>query len=355
MKRPSLNVKRENVAVRAFGSAFTVFLLLMVSGCGRNRPPAPLPVHLHRYECALMALPPDSVASALPALAAAYPPYLAGADLSDTLNVLQLRLFVQDPWVRETYAAVEAFYGDGGHLEAELGRMFARARALFPDWQPPKVYTYISGLDYPRRVVYADSVLSLGLDLYLPDRAAAYREAGFPAYIARRMGPAALPVEVAQAVAVARLPSRAAATSDGLSEGLEPASAQGLTAMGTLLDEIVYQGKILCIVDRLLPETDERQKLFYDEAQWQWCKANEAALWHHWMKERLLYETDLNRTKHYINDGPGNLAFEDAPPRLVQYIGWRIVSRYLQRVPADDPELWTRPAQDVLRISGYKP
>lgn len=329
---------------------------LGLTACGgENRKPAPLPVELHRYECALMALPPDSISAALPDLAAAYAPYLAGADLSDTLNVLQLRLFVQDPWVREAYAAVEACYGDGRGLAETLGTLFARARDLFPDWQPPKVYTYISGLDYPRRVVYADSVLSLGLDLYLPDRAAQYREAGFPGYIAQRMGPAALPVEVAQAVAVARLPSRAAATSGGLTGRLDPASAQGLTAMGTLLDEIVYQGKILCIVDRLLPEVDERQKLFYDEAQWRWCKDNEAALWHYWMKEQLLYETDLNRTKHFINDGPANLAFEGAPPRLVQYIGWRIVSRYLQRVPADDPALWMRPAQEVLRISGYKP
>lgn len=314
--------------------------LLLAVGCGRQ-PVEPLPVELHRYERALMTLPPDSISAALPGLALEFPPYLAGADLDDTLNVLQLQAFVLDPWVRETYEAVEACYGDGRGLADELGTLFARARGLFPDWVPPKVYTYISGLDYPQRVVYADSVLSLSLDLYLPDRAAQYREAGFPNYIAQRMGPSALPVEVAQAVAVARLPARA--------------DARGLTRMGTLLDEAVYQGKMLCVVDRLLPEADEKQKLFYDEAQWRWCKDNEAALWHHWMKEQLLYETDLNRTKHYINDGPANLAFQGAPPRLVQYIGWRIVSRYLQRVPADDPELWTRPAQEVLRLSGYKP
>ena len=316
-------------------------LALTAVACGR-RAVVPLPVALHRYEQALMALPPDSIAAALPSLAAEYAPYLSGADLTDAQNVLQLQTFVLDPWVKETYGAVEACYGDGGGLAAGLGRLFAQAQALFPDFQTPQVYTYISGLDYPNRVVYADSVLSLALDLYLPDHAAAYRAAGFPNYIAQRLGPDALPVEVAQAIAVERLPSREAGT-------------DGLTRMGTLLDEVVYQGKILCIVDKLLPGVDERQKLFYDEAQWRWCKDNEAALWHHWMKEQLLYETDLNRTKHYINDGPGNLAFQDAPPRLAQYIGWRIVSRYLQRVPADDPELWTRPAQDVLRISAYKP
>lgn len=316
-------------------------LTVTAVACGR-REVTPLPVSLHRYEQALMALPPDSIAAALPSLAAGYAPYLSGADLTDPQNVLQLQAFVLDPWVKETYEAVEACYGDGRALSAGLGRLFAHAQALFPDLQTPQVYTYISGFDYPNRVVYADSVLSLALDLYLPDHAAAYRAAGFPNYIAQRLNPDALPVEVAQAIAVERLPARA--------EG-----ADGLTRMGTLLDEIVYQGKILCIVDRLLPEVDERQKLFYDEAQWRWCKDNEAALWHYWMKEQLLYETDLNRTKHYINDGPANLAFQDAPPRLAQYIGWRIVSRYLQRVPADDPQLWTRPAQEVLRISAYKP
>ena len=317
-------------------------LTVTAVACGR-RAAEPVPVSLHRYERALMALPPDSIAAALPALAAEYAPYLSGADLADPQNVLQLQTFVLDPWVKEIYAAVEDTYGDGNGLSDELGRLFAQAQTLFPGLQTPQVYTYISGLDYPNRVVYADSVLSLALDLYLPDHAAQYRAAGFPNYIAQRLGPAALPVEVAQAIAVERLPSRAAE------------SADGLTRMGTLLDEVVYQGKILCIVDRLLPAVDERQKLFYDEAQWRWCKDNEAALWHYWMKEQLLYETDLSRTKHYINDGPGNLAFQDAPPRLAQYIGWRIVSRYLQRVPADDPQLWTRPAQEVLRISAYKP
>ena len=326
--------------------AVVLGLVLSAVACGRRAAVRPLPVNLHRYEQALLALPPDSIAAALPALAAGYAPYLSGADLTDPKNVLQLQTFVLDPWVRETYAAVEACYGDGGGLAADLGRLFARAQTLFADWQPPQVYTYISGLDYPNRVVYTDSVLSLALDLYLPDHAEAYRAAGFPNYIAQRLNPGALPVEVAQAIAVERLPFRAAGPSEG---------GQGLMRMGTLLDEVVYQGKILCVVDRLLPEVDAPQKLFYDEAQWRWCKDNEAALWHHWMKEQLLYETDLNRTKHFINDGPANLAFQGAPPRLAQYIGWRIVSRYLQRVPADDPEVWTRPAQEVLRISAYKP
>lgn len=323
-----------------------------LTACREERTPDASPVRLHRYECALLSLPADSIASALPALAAEYAPYLAGADLDDPANVLQLQAFVEDPWVREIYEAVTACYGDGAALAADLGLLFARARVLFPTVRPPEVYTYISALDYPNRVVYADSLLSLSLDLYLPDRAAQYREAGFPNYIARRMGPEALPVEVAQAVAVALLPPRGVRDADGGSAA--PANA-GLSRMGTLLDEIVYQGKILCIVDRLLPAVDEKRKLFYDEAQWQWCKDNEAALWHYWMKEQLLYETDLNRIKHYINDGPADLAFQGAPPRLAQYIGWRLVSRYLQRVPADDPELWTRSAQDVLRLSAYKP
>ena len=321
----------------------TAVVATTTTACRRTSTPTPLPIDLHRYEQALMAVPADSMAAALPSLANEYALYLEGADLADTFNILQLQTFVQDPWVKDIYQAIAQCYPNAA-LAHNMGVLFARAKALFPNVTVPQVYTYISGMDYPRRVIYADSVLSLALDLYLPGHAAQYREAGFPNYIAQRLDSVALLVEVAQAVAVTQLPHRSVEETN-----------LGLAKSGTLLDEVVYQGKVFCVVDRLLPELSMREKLLYDQEQWQWCENNEAALWHHWMQNQLLYETDINRIKQFINDGPNNIMFQNAPPRLAQYIGWKMVSRYLERCKKDDPELWSRPTQEVLRISGYKP
>lgn len=332
-----------SIAALAFVVMSAAVVATTTTACRRTSTPTPLPLDLHRYERTLMAVHPDSMAAVLPGLANEYALYLEGADLADTLNILQLQTFVQDPWVKDIYQAIEKNFPDE-QLLRDLGLLFARAKVLFPNLTVPQVYTYISGMDYPRRVVYADSVLSVSLEMYLPDHEANYRESGFPGYIARRMNPTTLLVEVAQAVAVAQLPLRAVQETN-----------LGLAKSGTLLDEVVYQGKVFCVVDCLLPELSMREKLLYDQEQWQWCENNEAALWHHWMQNQLLYETDINRIKQFINDGPNNLMFQNAPPRLAQYIGWKMVSRYLERCPKDDPELWSRPTQEVLRISGYKP
>lgn len=318
--------------------ALCVFAVLccctIFSSCKREKK-AEVDVNIHRYEVALMESNPDSIYALLPELSKEFPLYLQGADISDTLNVLVLQSFMTEPLIKTLYEGIKEYYGNAEELKKELGSMFSIAKTIKPDFRTPEVYTYISGFDYPNRVVYSDSALSLSLDMYLPGRSELYSKYGFPIYISERLSPEALLVDVARAIAFSLLPER--------------------NGVGSLLEEIVYNGKVLCIVDRLLPKIDEKTKLAYTESQLKWCKANESELWKYWINGQLLYEKDINLTRNFINDGPGNIIFDGAPPRVVQYIGWRMVSEYIRKTSDFGSGLWNKPAQEVLSVSGYKP
>jgi hypothetical protein len=123
----------------------------------------------------------------------------------------------------------------------------------------------------------------------------------------------------------------------------------------TLLDNIVAEGKIMCLMSFTLPSYKEYILLGYTPKEWAWCKKNERKIWEYLAKENLLYETDPVRIRRFVNDGPGGLALYGAPSRLTQFIGWRLVSRYLNNTGNNWQLLFESGTQDVLTASKYKP
>jgi hypothetical protein len=121
------------------------------------------------------------------------------------------------------------------------------------------------------------------------------------------------------------------------------------------LDNIIAEGKIMCFMSSILPDAKEYILLGYTPQEWAWCKKNESQIWEYLAKENLLYETDPVRIRRFVNDGPGGLAFENAPSRLTQFIGWRLVNRCLKNINNDWSKLLENNTQEVLMSSKYKP
>jgi hypothetical protein len=129
----------------------------------------------------------------------------------------------------------------------------------------------------------------------------------------------------------------------------------------SLLAKMVYNGKILYLMDQILPEsTADTVKIGFTNKQLTWAKQFEGNIWGVFLENDLLYQTDYQKIQVYLSDGPftpgiGERGF--SAPKLGIFIGWQIVKKYM----ATNPEVTLQKlmaetdAQKILTNSKYKP
>jgi len=119
---------------------------------------------------------------------------------------------------------------------------------------------------------------------------------------------------------------------------LVSALAEGMVApvdpgsQPTLLDKIIQSGIKQYFVDQLLPETPDSLKLYYSSEQIAWADEYEAFLYKDVISH--LYDIDFVVHRDYLGNKPYSTHIsQEAPPRIGQYIGWKIVNAYTKRHP----------------------
>jgi hypothetical protein len=87
---------------------------------------------------------------------------------------------MQNPQWRELYNEVEKQYGDFSGETQKIEELFKHIKYYFPKAKFPKVYTVISEMDYQNKVIYANNMLIISLELYLGKDHKFYQ---FPEYL----------------------------------------------------------------------------------------------------------------------------------------------------------------------------
>ena len=126
----------------------------------------------------------------------------------------------------------------------------------------------------------------------------------------------------------------------------------------TLLDNMIYHGKLMYFVDALLPEMDDSLKIGYTGLQIDWCKRNEAQMWSQLIEYKMLYSNKRMDIIRYINNSPTTSGFPlESPGRTGVWIGWQIVREYMNKFPETTlPELMqNNDYQQILNDSKYFP
>jgi len=325
-----------------FISSFFLCLILLIAGCRqgiKSQQPARVniePVKIADYGKALFSLDPMNVKPGLDSLSAQYKFFIG--ENPDTLNVIQIRDFIRDPFNRSLAEKYNRVYPDLYFLEEDLTEMFGMVQAQYPDFKPPAVYAYISGLLYESPVQYLDSVLLIGMDMFLGWDSDQYRAAGIPVYMTRRAEKANIMPECSRQIAISFLPDE-----------IEPAS---------LLDYMMLYGKVLYAMDLFLPSTPDSLKTGYSKSQLEWCRDHEASVWKLFIDQELLFKKDAFINNRFIQDGPFTSGLpEGAPAMLGRWIGWQIVRSYMKKNDGTSlSELFSiSDSQQILSDSGYKP
>ena len=333
---------KRNSMKKAFILLFIPLLIILTGSC-RHKTTNPdtntgnfESVKISDYGRALFSLDPMKIKEGLDSLSVDFHIFIG--DDPDTLQAIQIRDFIMDPFNRELAATCVETYPDMSFLENGLRQCFADVRQYDSAFHAPKVYTYISGLLYESPVEYADSAMVIGLDMFLGWDYRQYRAAGIPVYLTRRMERQNIVPECARQIALSFVP-----------EKYEPKS---------LLDFMLMHGKVLYAMDLFLPGTPDSLKIGYTAGQLDWADENESSVWRLIIDQQDLYNTNSFINTRFIQDGPFTSGLpEGSPAMLGRYIGWHIIRSYMKKNPGTDLKTLfaMEDSQLILTRSGFKP
>ena len=267
----------------------------------------------------------------LPQLKAEFP-YLFPEPNPDSVWVNKMQNEDERYLFDETQKAFEDF----NFQEKRLQSLFRHMKYYFPAFKEPKVITVISQVDYNNKVIFADSLLFIGLDLYLGPQHEVYVD--FPDYVKQNYNKEHLIVDVADAF---------------VKPLLRPSGSN------SFLSRIVQEGKRLQLIELLLPDLSKEEILGYTDGQWNWAQMSESDIWKYFIQNELLYSTDAELSRRFIDEAPFSKFYmevdRDSPGRIGAWFGWQIVDAYMKNNDVGIRELITADNEQIFRSSGYKP
>jgi len=236
---------------------------------------------------------------------------------------------------------VNAAYPNMDAQNASLTQAFKYIKYYYPQKRLPKVYAYFSG--FQAQTSIGDGYFAIGLDLFLGADSRFYPALtnAFPHYLSRHFTPENITPRVVEGIA---------------REDMFPEDDNNKS----MLEKMVYNGKIMYFMDQILPDVGDTTKIGYTTTQLKWCEDFKAKIWAYFLDENLLYETDYPKIQKYFTEAPftpGLGEKNESAPKLAVWTGWQIVREYMDKHPEVTlPQLMAeKDAQKILNQSKYRP
>ncbi|MDP5082597.1 MAG: gliding motility lipoprotein GldB [Winogradskyella sp.] len=259
-------------------------------------------------------------------------PFLFSKHVQDSVWIERINDTLQDQLLAEVIEAFPEF----DNTKDELLSLFQHLKYYDKTFSAPRVITLTNDVGYRDKVIVNDSLVLIALDNYLGPEHEFYQSISM--YIAANMKKEQVVVDVAEGYAKKYVYQ---------------------TNRKTLLDEMIYFGKLLYFKDMVLPFKTDASKIGYTESQLEWALANESAIWTYFIEKEILYSTDAKLPNRFIADAPFSkfyLEFDnESPGRLGQYIGWQIVKAYANTTGDNLMKIIETEPQELFLKSKFKP
>lgn len=242
---------------------------------------------------------------------------------------------MKHPLWRELYGEVQKKYANFNPIKSDVETLFKHIRYYFPKTKVPKVITVISEMDYNNKVIYADSLLIISLEMYLGKNHKFYQ---FPNYIKQNFEQKQIMPDIVSSFSKQKTrPDRD----------------------GNFLSAMIQSGKELYLKDMLLPEYSDEDKIGYTAEQLIWCAENEAYIWRYFIEKEMLYSDDQKLLPRFINPAPFSKFYleidNESPGQVGAWVGWQIVRSYMKNNEVSLQQLLDANAKEIFEKSKYKP
>ncbi len=99
---------------------------------------------------------------------------------------------------------------------------------------------------------------------------------------------------------------------------------------GSLVEKMIQWGKVYYILHAIDPDLSFNILMRYQNEKYDWCEKNESQVWKYLVTQSLVFSKNERDISNFINEGPFTPGLpEKGPDRLGQYIGWKMVYKYM--------------------------
>ena len=256
--------------------------------------------------------------------------------LEDTNLYMSIRSFVTHPDFQEVFKEVATTYPELDQLEASLELAWKHYKYYFPERVVPQHMTCVGGFNAP--YILTEQEVGICLEMFLGNDCRFYEYLQVPVYLRQRFTESHLVPWL-------------------IKGWLETEFPMNLETDPTMLETIVHQGKILYMMDAVLPKTPDSLKIGYSSQEMNWARDHERMVWAHFIDEELLFSADATEIAKFTNDGPFTVDLvKESPSRMGHFVGWQLVRAYMaQQESVNLNELIEASPEEILKTSKYKP
>ncbi len=282
---------------------------------------------IERFEVAFA----QSEKSDLPKLKATFP-FLFSKYIPDSIWHIRM----EDSMQKVIFKEVETEFNTVDAIQKDLKLLLQHLKYYDSFFKTPQVVTIANNVDVKNKVVVNDSLVIIDLLNYLGQDHEFYQNKA--RFISENMKASQIVPDIANGYAelYARQNSRK-----------------------TLLDEMIYYGKMLYFKDVMIPHISDADKIGYSEQDIEWAQLNEAQIWSYFVEREMLFDTDSKLFQRFTALAPFSKFYleldNESPGRLGQYIGWQIVRAYAERSKASILEIMQTEPDKIFTTSKYKP
>jgi hypothetical protein len=242
---------------------------------------------------------------------------------------------------RALYDTVQQRYSDLAPAMQQLSTALKHFKYYFPQQpQPTRVYTFISEFGNGA-ITYSDTILGIGLDMYLGEHYRYYESVGFPQYMRRKLSREYIVPNAMEVLYNLHY------------------DKQAYNAELPMIEAMINEGKRYYYLECMLPTAPDSLIMGYTREQAAWCIASEKAVWQYFNEKDLLYKVNYMEQKRYTSDGPTTNGMPpEAPAKVGSWVGWQIVRRFMKNSKGKITlaELLQKySAKQIFTMANYKP
>lgn len=300
-------------------------------------------LHIIRFDSAIINLDTYNATGYLKNLADKYPEIYAnyfamlGISAADTAFSAGMILdLLTDSTYSKVNSEVAQTFTNIEPVEKKMALVYTYFKTCFPDIPLPKLFFFVSGCN--RSILIFPGYIGIGTDWYLGENYFEFYKKLSYEYLVQNMQPASIPVDITLA----------------LLKGSFPFHSES----NRLIDNILYQGKLLYLISVMLPDETSENIAGYTSEQLAWCKKYEREIWAAIIDQKHLFSNDYKLIRDYTGDAPFTMPIsQNSPGRVGNWIGWQIIKSYMEnntditlQMLASDNNF-----QKILEKSKFKP
>jgi len=250
----------------------------------------------------------------------------------------QLLDFAVHPSIRKLYNEVDSVFPSLVDVESELSIALSRYSVEFPRAKIPHFVSFISEFGFAN-VAY-DTIIGIGLDMYLGPKYALYPALEFPDYMIQRLQKSYIVPNTIKTLAISNF--------------------EATVKDKRFLAMMLFEGKVRYFMKVLMPDVSDTVLLGYTQKQLNWCNENEVEIWSHMLEKKVLFSTETPHYMRYLNDGPYTIAEgvpRESSPAIGVFTGYQIIKAYMKRHQEVSLKALMEDIKwdDILKESAYRP